>query len=382
MTTVQLVVALGITITYCSVPRRPDVYRDGKIVDQQYTASILDRLGFSWSDPVLRFVAAKNGLEVEDLPEIHYQIRSRTLRERFDQVSKNTLWKSLLWSHKSAFVSQSIFVTITCFATFLPQIALYFILQALEARDGGDKDSAFWLWVWVSILGLSILISSWLEAWLFFISYSRLGQPIFQQLTAVIFGKAMRRKDVKGVDKSTLKAVGADKSILIDEELGTKGEDSIKVTESEDHEQKTRQSTINLIGVDSYRISSFVTFIHMFPGTVVKLVLAFAFLIKLIGWIPLLAGLAVPAVLVPVNGFVSKHYAKAQEQLMKFRDKKMAVVTEALQGIRQIKFSALEDSWQCKILEVRRKELKTQWRVFKYDNILVAIWYAHCTFKC
>ena len=61
---------------------------------------------------------------------------------------------------------------------------------------------------------------------------------------------------------------------------------------------------------------------------------------------------------------------------MRTRDRKMAVVTEALQGIRQIKFSAFEDKWQGKIMEVRRRELRTQWRVFKFDTTLIAIWIA------
>ena len=59
---------------------------------------------------------------------------------------------------------------------------------------------------------------------------------------------------------------------------------------------------------------------------------------------------------------------------MKYRDIKMAVVTEALQGIRQIKFSALEHNWYEKIMDTRRKELATQWRVFVFDTLLISVW--------
>jgi ABC-type multidrug transport system fused ATPase/permease subunit len=373
-----LLVALSLILTYCSVPRRPAVYKDGKVIDAQYTISILARFAFAWPAPILRFAAANKGLEIKDLPELDYQIRSKTLTERFDwSGSKNRLWKSILRSHKTAFISQFIFVNITSVTHFLPQIALYFILRALEARDAGD-DSTFWLWVWVSVFGLSIIVSSWLEAWLFFICYSGLGQPIFQQLAAVIFGKAMRRKDIKGVAKTSLESMGTDGSILVNEESAfKKGEDPTKLNELENEGQKTRQSTINLVGVDSYRISSFSTYLHIFPGTAIKLTLAFGFLIKLVGWIPLLAGLAIPALFTPANVFAAKRYSAAQDDLMKLRDKKIAVVTEALQGIRQIKFSAFEDNWQRKIMEVRTEELRAQWRVFKSDTSLIALWYAH-----
>lgn len=59
---------------------------------------------------------------------------------------------------------------------------------------------------------------------------------------------------------------------------------------------------------------------------------------------------------------------------MKVRDQKMAVVTEALQGIRQIKFSAEEQQWQDKIGTQRDQELQTQWRVFCLNSVLIGIW--------
>lgn len=59
---------------------------------------------------------------------------------------------------------------------------------------------------------------------------------------------------------------------------------------------------------------------------------------------------------------------------MTLRDQKMAVITEALQGIRQIKFSALEQQWQSRIRATRGKELTKQWRVFCMNTVLIMIW--------
>lgn len=59
---------------------------------------------------------------------------------------------------------------------------------------------------------------------------------------------------------------------------------------------------------------------------------------------------------------------------MKVRDQKMVVITEALQGIRQIKFSAQEQQWQEKIGKKRGEELAAQWMVFCWDTVLIAIW--------
>jgi hypothetical protein len=50
-------------------------------------------------------------------------------------------------------------------------------------------------------------------------------------------------------------------------------------------------------------------------------------------WESLLAGLMVAGLTTPLNIWVSKIYAAAQDDLMKVRDRKMAVVSEALQGL-------------------------------------------------
>lgn len=63
-----------------------------------------------------------------------------------------------------------------------------------------------------------------------------------------------------------------------------------------------------------------------------------------------------------------------QNDLMAARDRKLAVLNEALMGIRQIKFSALERQWQKKISDYREAELKTIWRVFIADTFLIFCW--------
>ena len=374
LTAILFVGAFILLCAYVSIPRRPDVYRNGKVVDRQYTTSLIGRFGFGWPGRLLKFAAVNKGLDYNDLPEIDYDTRSRTLRHRFEAAGKkDKLWKSLFWSHKTAFIAQWILVTVTSITNFLPQIALLYILRALEDRDAG-RASVLQLWAWVLGLGLSVTISSWLESWLFFVVFSKMGIPIYEQLSAVVFGKAMRRKDVKGTNEKKGEAEPIlNGHVEINEAAGPKGYDTA-VGEDEEDTQKTRQSTINLIGVDGKRIADFATFSYIFPGTAIKLVFAFGFLTSLIGWIPLLAGLLVPLITLPVNVFASRRYAKAQDGLMKARDQKMAVVTEALQGIRQIKFSAFERQWNNKILAVRKKELGEQWKVFINDTILISIW--------
>ena len=59
---------------------------------------------------------------------------------------------------------------------------------------------------------------------------------------------------------------------------------------------------------------------------------------------------------------------------MKVRDSKLSIITEALQGIRQIKFAALENQWANRIRMKRSEELQTQWKVFRMDTALISVW--------
>jgi ABC-type multidrug transport system fused ATPase/permease subunit len=134
------------------------------------------------------------------------------------------------------------------------------------------------------------------------------------------------------------------------------------------------QGTINLLSVDVTRVAEFAARQYVFIGIFVTILIAIVVLVRLIGFVPLLAGLIAPVILTPVNMLASKAYAIAQKKLMKERDEKVSCVTEALQGIRQIKFSAAESEWEKRIMAVRDLELGQQRRVFIWTIMLRFFW--------
>lgn len=76
----------------------------------------------------------------------------------------------------------------------------------------------------------------------------------------------------------------------------------------------------------------------------------------------------------PITRRYSKKFTASQAVLMQTRDKKAAIIGEALQGFRQIKFSALEDRWERSIMAMRDIELTATWDVFISRIILIACW--------
>ena len=382
LTAVQLATALVALISFVSLPRRPTVFSDGKVVDAQYTGSVLGRYTFSWAGDMLAFAKVNKGLDLNDLPKLALYTRSRALQERFTLMRRrNRLWKQVVIAFWPTFVQQYLLIIIAGVTQFAPQFAMFNLLKLLEQRAEGGSVSMV-AWAWVFGLGLAMLISSWLEAWLFWIIWAGLGIPLRSMLSALVFVKATRRKDVKGVQKAKNQTViepNENDQPVINSSSGIKGEDTAPGDDKDEDDeqegmQKSRQSTINLVGVDTKRVADFCSYSYIFPGVATKLAVSMWFLLTLIGWKSLLAGLVVFFISTPVNIFLSKRYSTVQGDLMKLRDQKMVVVTEALQGIRQIKFSALERQWQAKIGEKRGQELATQWQVFMYDVGLTAIW--------
>jgi hypothetical protein len=215
------------------------------------------------------------------------------------------------------------------FGNFAPQFVIYHLLKILEARVLGQPISPE-AWIWVTVLTITTLGASWIEAWLFWISWSELAIPVRSQLSALIFQKAMRRKDVKGASKSQRKRT-ADSP----DSAGAGTSDPTPTDEQDEQEEgdpKGKQSTVNLIGVDTKRVSDFFSFNNYFPGSLFKLLVSIGFLLGIIGWKALLAGFCAFSLTMPINIFFSKRYSAAQDRLMKVRDSKMGVVTEALQG--------------------------------------------------
>ncbi len=75
---------------------------------------------------------------------------------------------------------------------------------------------------------------------------------------------------------------------------------------------------------------------HLYADFIGNVVLLVTFLWLLVGWECLLAGSAAIGVFIPINGYLVRRYARYQKALMRARDRKTTVITEALNGIRQI----------------------------------------------
>lgn len=85
---VQWIAAAILMITSLLIPRRPDIYLNGQVVDRQNTVSLLEKLTFTWPAPILLFASKNKGLDYTHIPEVDHSSRSHTLRKTFDSIQK------------------------------------------------------------------------------------------------------------------------------------------------------------------------------------------------------------------------------------------------------------------------------------------------------
>ncbi|KAL7620647.1 hypothetical protein AAE478_009642 [Parahypoxylon ruwenzoriense] len=373
----NIITIVCLAVASLSIPRRPDVFYDGQLVDRLYTGSAWSRFNWSWPASLLRLAAKKKNLDLADLFRPDHDTRSKeTTADWESRGFTGPLWISIIIAHKWNFALQWLLTTVTAFLNVAPQWVVLQLLHLLERRQGHER-LGYQAWIWVVLIAVVILLQSWVKAYVYWLSWVQICVPIRAQLSALIFQKSMRRKDVKEAGKTKYTSFeSAEPNIAGPSgEASTPDTPDIDLVEDEAEQiKKSKQSTINLIGVDAKRVSDFAAFNNYFFGSLFELIISLLFLLDLLGWKALLAGFSTMLAVTPVNIYFSKRYSDAQDRLMKVRDEKLEVVSEALQGIRQIKFSALESQWEKKIDEARERELESVWDAFVNDAMLIGCW--------
>lgn len=152
-----------------------------------------------------------------------------------------------------------------------------------------------------------------------------------------------------------------------------KNADDDKKNTKEEDVSSTTGMVVNLMSTDSSRISDFASWWFVLIEAPVQLGVGIYFLYTLLGWSSIL-GLSMMVITIPVNHYNSKLFLNTQGKLMKARDKRVSLMNEVLQGIRQIKFFAWETNWSKRILEARDLELGYLKVVYYSEIIFMMLW--------
>nr|XP_014264614.2 canalicular multispecific organic anion transporter 1 [Maylandia zebra] len=129
------------------------------------------------------------------------------------------------------------------------------------------------------------------------------------------------------------------------------------VVSNDTRKESTVGETVNLMSADAQRFNDVTNFIHLLWSCPLQIIISIVFL-----WLELgpsvLAGLGVMVLMVPINGFLATKARKLQVENMKFKDKRMKIMNELLNGVKILKLYAWEPSFQKQVEDIRGEELK------------------------
>ncbi|PHH60274.1 hypothetical protein CDD81_1902 [Ophiocordyceps australis] len=366
---VNMAAALLLLFACVSIPRRPEVFYHGHQVSSEWTVSAISRLTWGWIWPLVKLARSKGDLDERDIATPDHCLRAENLVSSWNSANhKGGLLLSLWHAYGGPLSFQWAVTLARCVLGVGPYWVMLRLVQLLEHKDP-TRAPPKELWLLVFLMGFFTLIEQWIDGWVAWHSVSRLAMPIRGQLSALIFEKSLRRKNVKAADPS-----GADSGESDSEAEQKDGDSKDDKQDSVSTLLKSRQAIVNLVGVDTKHISDFFLTQFYMVNSLGKLIIYSIFLIRLLGWLPFGAGILAWGLMLPLNTWASKRYINLEDEVMKRRDNKLAVVNEALQGIRQIKFSALENEWEAKILATRELEIATLIRLFVADSMLFFCW--------
>nr|QCO93576.1 ATP-binding cassette subfamily C member 5 [Chilo suppressalis] len=137
--------------------------------------------------------------------------------------------------------------------------------------------------------------------------------------------------------------------------------------------ESTVGEIVNLMSVDAQRFLELTAYLNMIWSAPLQIALALYFLWGILGP-SVLAGLAVMIILIPVNGLIANRVKTLQIKQMKYKDERVKLMNEVLNGIKVLKMYAWEPSFEDQVLKIRNKEMHVLKQTAYLNSATSFIW--------
>tara|TARA_R110002003_G_scaffold159_1_gene13727 strand:- start:916 stop:5493 length:4578 start_codon:yes stop_codon:yes gene_type:complete len=345
-------------------------------------ASVFSLATFGWVDSIV-WTGYKKTYELTDVWNLPQKDKAAAVISSYRQVKKTSaLAYHLLKFFKRGLLIQAAWAAISGFLTFAPTLLLKAILEYIETPEYTPRNAA---WFYVILLFVSGSLSALADGQALWI-----GRKICIRLRAVIIGeiyaKALKRRAAATTDKilgeekkkdqenrpTGLKRIftfGTKKSHVAKD--GLQKEDAKKPASDA---QVTTGAIINLMAVDAFKVSEICAYLHfLWANTPVQVVVAVYLLYRILGYSSI-AGIGMMVVLLPINMYVAKQFARIQKLILAATDARIHTTNEVLTNIRIIKFFAWEQRFIGLVNGKRYTELKHLRRRYILWAIAATIW--------
>ncbi|KAI0397302.1 P-loop containing nucleoside triphosphate hydrolase protein [Xylariaceae sp. FL0594] len=342
-------------------------------------ASLFSLATFAWVDPIL-WQGYKEPLEIEKVWNLIPRDKAANVLANYRQVKRTTsLALHLAKYFKGMLILQCLYAVLSGFLAFAPTLLLRAILRYVETPTVAPINV---LWLCVILLPVTDMLRSIGDNQALWI-----GRKVCVRIRAIIIGeiyaKALRRKAASGGHSSLGKTDGEQAKTTLGRvkkffgigKKSKKEEEANKTKGSKESDEQANLGTIiNLMSVDSFKISECTSYLHfLLASAPTMLCVSVALLWQVMG-LSAIPGLIVMALLLPVNIFLAKGFSYTQKKIMAATDKRIHTTNEILQNIRIIKYFAWEERFGAIVNEKRKAELKALRNRYIVWALAVAIW--------
>ncbi|KAG0648369.1 ATP-dependent bile acid permease [Hyphodiscus hymeniophilus] len=349
-------------------------------------ASLFSIFTFAWVDAIV-WQGYNKTFEMSNVWNLVPKDKAAAVLADYRQLKKTTIltWHLMRYFKMKLFI-QCAYGVFEGLFTFAPTLLMKSILEYTEDPESAPRNV---IWLYVILLAFTDILRSLANQQALWI-----GRKICIRLRAIIIGeiyaKALRRKAAAGNDTvlgdkkdkdgsarpSAIKkmlGIGSKKDTTKKDSDSTNSQDDDPITKGGD-EQVNVGTIINLMSVDSFKVSEITAYLHfLLAAAPTQLIAAVYLLYKILG-ASSIPGLIVMAVLLPVNILFARGFGKYQKKIMAATDKRIHTTNEVLQNIRIIKFFAWEHRFSNIVNEKRSAELSALRSKYILWAFAVAVW--------
>ena len=373
-------------------------YEDGAPPSRENLSSILSHYTFTWVDQIM-WEGYKEPLEMDRIWALNPEDKAGTVLARYRQAKRTFgLAAHMLLYFKGDLFEQAWWAVMSGVFTFAPTMLLKAILEYVEHPDQAPRNV---LWLLVILLPVTDLIRSFGDNRALWI-----GRKVCINIRAILVGeiyaKALRRKAAAG-NETVLGSKDADGTATegreswmatVKRKLGLKKSKQANATAASSQangtaataaaedakdpksadEQANIGTIINLMSVDSFKVSEVTAYLHFLVASAPTQLLVSVILLYRVMGLSAIPGFIIMAMLLPVNIGFAKAFHSTQKLIMAATDKRIQATNEILQNIRIVKYFAWELRFGNIVDEKRRAELRALRRRYIIWACAVATW--------
>lgn len=349
-------------------------YEDKLEPSHEPLANLFSTWTYGWVDALV-WKGYRKTLEIEDVWNLAARDKAAAVLADFRLLGKTTalIWR-LLKFFKRDLLIQLAWAVASGFFTFGPTLLMKAFLEFVEDPGHTPVNAA---WFYIVLLALTSCIKAITDGQALWI-----GRKICIRLRAVIVGeiyaKSLRRKAAAGKDTvlgETMEQAAAEKKEAKEKATKALSDDDPKKKLEASDSQANVGTIINLMAVDSFKVSEISAYLHFLWGTTpIQMVVCIVLLYRILG-LSSLAGIIMMALALPVNMYIAKQFTRIQRKVMAATDVRIHTTNEILQNIRIIKYFAWEERFGQIVGENRQTELRALRNKYILWTAAAGVWF-------